>query len=241
MITKTDKELIEEFEKDEGISIYDVRPWGDYKHKIEFLIKANKHGEFEKEYVTSIDNIKLQTPILISQLDKDGNCINNKGDIIYNSENCKPSEANASQWLHVEGIGKGCYNENHQTYVGKWQIFVPMDQLDSMWEKIKVATKEGRLGIGSKTSTAKPNPNATGSEKVIIVYTKDWTDEKDVMRIRKELRNLGIVKKISYKRDIDSIAGKYRIYGNKRISTYYWDGTEELDGSKQSDLEDAWN
>lgn len=109
-----------------------------------------------------------------------------------------------------------------------------------MWEKIKVATKEGKLGIESKTSTAKPNQNATGPEKVIIVYTRDWTDEKDVMRVRKELRNLGILNKIPYKKDVDSMAGKYKTRGYKRVSTYYWDGTEELDNCTQKDIDSAW-
>lgn len=237
----TDEELIKTFEKDEGISISDVTFFNEYKHKLVFSIDMNKHGKIDEKYITSIDDIKLETPILISKLDKDGNRVNNKGDIISNSDDCKPSEATVSQWLHVRGTGKGHHDdETRQTYVGKWMIFVPIEQLDSMWEKIKIATKEGKLGIESKTSTAKPNPNATGPEKVIIVYTRDWTDEKDVMRVRKELRNLGIINKIPYKRDIDSIAGKYRVSGDKKISKYYWDGIEELDNCKQGNINDMW-
>jgi len=41
------------------------------------------------------------------------------------------------------------------------------------------------------------------------------------MRIRDELRNLGIIAKIPYKSDEDTMIGKYRVRGHTRISKYY--------------------
>ena len=74
----------------------------------------------------------------------------------------------------------------------------------------------------SKVATAKSNPNATNSSiKVICVYSYDWADEGDVMRIRQELRQLGITRKIPYKADEDTDSGKYANQGTKRISKYY--------------------
>jgi len=71
-------------------------------------------------------------------------------------------------------------------------------------------------------ATAKPNPHATkANTKVICVYTYDWTDESDVMRVRAELRNLGIVSKIPYKSDDDTLNGKYANTSNQRISKYF--------------------
>ena len=35
-------------------------------------------------------------------------------------------------------------------------------------------------------STAKPNPDSRDNRKVIYVYTKDWADEADVMRVREK-------------------------------------------------------
>ncbi len=91
-----------------------------------------------------------------------------------------------------------------------------------MWGKIKKATEEGKLSSSAKVATAKPNPNATNPEiKVICVYTYDWTDEDDVRRIREELRKLGIINKIPYKADEDTLSGKYGVKGNTRISKYY--------------------
>jgi hypothetical protein len=105
---------------------------------------------------------------------------------------------------------------------GKWLIFVNPKNVDKVWAKIKKATEEGRLGDSAKVATAKPNPLAvkTGAH-VICVYTYDWTDEKDVKRIREELRKLGITNKIPYKTNEDTLSGKYRITGHRRISKYY--------------------
>ncbi|MGD0071944.1 MAG: putative phosphothreonine lyase domain-containing protein [Candidatus Bathyarchaeia archaeon] len=87
---------------------------------------------------------------------------------------------------------------------------------------MKKATDAGKLGDSSKVATAKPNSNATNPDtKVMCVYTYDWNDENDVRRVREELRKLGITNKLPYKADEDTLAGKYRIMGNKKISKYY--------------------
>jgi len=59
------------------------------------------------------------------------------------------------------------------------------------------------------------------SNTVICVYTYDWTNEADVMRVRKALRDLGFTRKLPYKSDADTYAGKYRATGHTRISKYY--------------------
>jgi len=101
-------------------------------------------------------------------------------------------------------------------------VFVPVKSVDGVWEKVKKATEEGRLGDSAKVATARPNPNAVdSSKKVVCVYTYDWTDKEDVMRIRTELRALGITWKIPYKSDEDTDKGKYRVAGHTRISKYY--------------------
>ena len=71
-------------------------------------------------------------------------------------------------------------------------------------------------------ATARHNSNAMGSNaRVICVYTYDWTDEADVLRIREELRKLGIINKVPYKSDQDTIEGKYKLTGHERISKYF--------------------
>jgi hypothetical protein len=51
------------------------------------------------------------------------------------------------------------------------------------------------------------------------VYTYDWKDEADVMRIREELRNLGITERITYKTDARTRAHEYSSGGNP-VGTY---------------------
>lgn len=132
----------------------------------------------------------------------------------------KPSEVTDVYWIYAMRK-KGKYPDPTPRS-GKWLIFVDLKNVDEVWAKIKKAVEEGKLGDSAKVSTAKPKPLAGKSNaKVICVYTYDWTDEKDVKRIREELRELGIRNKIPYKTDEDTLSGKYRITEHGRISKYY--------------------
>jgi len=131
----------------------------------------------------------------------------------------KPSEVTEVYWIYA--IRKGDYPKP-TTRSGKWLIFIDKKDVDEVWAKIKKATEAGKFGDSSKVATAKPNSNATNPDtKVMCVYTYDWNDENDVRRVREELRKLGITNKLPYKADEDTLAGKYRIMGNKKISKYY--------------------
>ncbi|HJJ99544.1 MAG TPA: DUF1917 domain-containing protein [Methanocorpusculum sp.] len=102
---------------------------------------------------------------------------------------------------------------------GKWLIFLAPEEVDAAWQKVRNATVAGTLGIGAKVSTAKKNEDSRDDRKVIYVFTADWANEKDVMRVREELKNLGFVDRIGYKRNLDTYAGEYCGKG-KRV-TYY--------------------
>lgn len=113
-------------------------------------------------------------------------------------------------------------SKGSQLKSGKWLVYVKRDNVDEVWQEIKEAVEDGALGIAAKVSTALPSPLSTKSNThVICVYTDDWTDEEDVMRVREELRKLGIVSNIPYKADIDTLEGKYRVSGHTRISKYH--------------------
>jgi hypothetical protein len=131
-----------------------------------------------------------------------------------------PSEVTEAYWISAIRI-KGKYPKSTRNS-GKWLVFVDISNLDETWAKIKEATEKGKLGGSSKTSTAKESPNAFDeNKKVICVYTYDHTDEKDVMRIRKNLEKLGITQKIPYKTDQKTIENAYQKNGSQRISKYY--------------------
>ncbi|MDO5846277.1 MAG: DUF1917 domain-containing protein [Methanocorpusculum sp.] len=102
---------------------------------------------------------------------------------------------------------------------GKWLIFLDPANVDMAWEKIRKATVAGELGIGAKVSTSKDNEDSRDDKKVIYVFTPDWSDEPDVMRVREKLKELGFADRIGYKRNLDTYAGEYREKG-KRV-TYY--------------------
>ena len=132
----------------------------------------------------------------------------------------KPTKEKREYWLSAERK-VGSYPE-HTDRGGKWLIFVPSGAVDGVWQKVKRAVEEGKLGSAAKVSTAKPNPNSTDSSRhVICVYTYDADDEADIRQIRSSLRQLGVTNKISYKTDDATFQGKYRKSGDKRISLYY--------------------
>lgn len=133
----------------------------------------------------------------------------------------KPTDVTDVYWIYAIRKKGGEYSKATPRS-GKWLIFADPENVNDVWGKIKKAVEEGKLGDSAKVSTAKPNPLAGKSRAhVICVYTYDWMDAKDVKRIREELRKLGITHKIPYKADEDTLKGKYRITGHKRISKYY--------------------
>lgn len=132
----------------------------------------------------------------------------------------KPSEITEVYWIYAERR-KGKYPES-TLRSGKWLVFVDKKDVDEVWDKIKKAVEEGKLGSDAKVATAKPNPLATNpNNRVICVYTYDYTDEQDVRRVREELRHLSINGRIPYKTDEDTLSGKYQITGHTRISKYF--------------------
>jgi hypothetical protein len=96
--------------------------------------------------------------------------------------------------------------------IGKWVIFVSVQDVDKTWAVIEHATTTDRLGPASKVAT---NYRRTPS-KVICAYTNDYSDLSDVRRVLAWLRELGFNGNLSYKEDN---ATRARLYG--RGSTLY--------------------
>jgi len=130
-----------------------------------------------------------------------------------------PSETFDCYWIAVQTLAPKIPKEiNHNG--GKWLIFRSKEKIDKLWEKIRLRTILGFLGNSAKVSTAKPNPNSSSKSFVICVYTYDSNDKKDVKRIRKELKNLGIKEVIRFKTNKATLEGKYANKGFKNISKY---------------------
>lgn len=129
-----------------------------------------------------------------------------------------PTKTTKIFWILIDapGYDPGCADTEK---AGKWLIFLDPAQTDELWKKIRDATAAGELGISAKVSTAKQNPESWDERMVTYVYTGDWEDEEDVMRIREVLRELGITDRIGYKRNIETFQGEYSEKGKK--VTYY--------------------
>jgi len=93
---------------------------------------------------------------------------------------------------------------------GKWMVFVPSEDHDPVWAKVKAAVEAGQLGPRAKTATAKPSPRSDRPDRwVIVIYTTDFQDRADVGRVLAGLRQLGIGGRISYKRDVETLQSRY--------------------------------
>lgn len=164
-------------------------------------------GEFQREY-----------PALALALSQEFNGIDGIYTLIQEGEGVLPSKTTGVHWIILDAPGaegSGLGDER----AGKWLIFVPEDEVDAAWKKVRDETMKGTLGISAKVSTAKPNPDSRDWRAVIYVYTRDWADEADVMRVRERLRDLGFTERIGYKRNIETYRGEYSKEG--RRVTYY--------------------
>lgn len=138
--------------------------------------------------------------------------------MICSGEGIVPTKTTQMYWI-VQDTPAEIPPRTDAEQVGKWLIFLERDEADEMWKKIRNATTEGKLGISTKVSTAKENPESRDNRIVIYSYTADWEDEPDVMRVREVLRELGIEQRIGYKRNIETYHGEYSDKGKK--VTYY--------------------
>ncbi len=138
--------------------------------------------------------------------------------MLCSGEGVIPSRTTQMYWIVQDAPGSAPEAIEDEK-AGKWLIFQEPGLIDSAWKKVRDATVALDLGISAKVSTSKPNPESRDNRKVIYVYTKDWADEEDVMRVREKLRTLGFIERIGYKRNIETFAGQYAKKG-KRV-TYY--------------------
>ena len=138
--------------------------------------------------------------------------------LICDGEGVIPSKTTQTHWI-IQDAPDTDPHATEEERAGKWLIFVHPDQVDEIWKKIRDMTWLNELGISAKASTAKKNPDSRDERRVIYVYTADWEDEAEVMRVRELLRSIGITDRIGYKRNIETFKGEYASKG-KRVTFY---------------------
>jgi Domain of unknown function (DUF1917) len=128
------------------------------------------------------------------------------------------------EWLEdsLSALAQTCSVTN-----GKWMLFPMPDDVDRVWAIVAKGTLEGRLGSAAKVATADADDGKP--ERLICVYTDDFTDVKDVKRVLKEMRKLNVVstqqgaKWIYYKIDAYTYLGinsdnEYKLKASKYCS-----------------------
>ena len=109
-----------------------------------------------------------------------------------------PSEVHSVPWLYAVHDPRFESGDNTR----KWRTFWSPQCGDEWWEKISAATLAGDLGPVSKASTV-----SRGGRRVICVYAQNTDEERETLRIREKLRELGITWVIRYKADWQTAAG----------------------------------
>ncbi|RMZ69805.1 hypothetical protein GMOD_00008717 [Pyrenophora seminiperda CCB06] len=98
---------------------------------------------------------------------------------------------------------------------GKWMLFPRAEDVTRVWRKIVTGVIDNRLGCGCKVATDNGK-----NERLLCVYTKNFENTDDVLRVLNELNSMGLVpaeKPIYYKSDaytyLDLIHGTASGYG----------------------------
>ncbi len=122
--------------------------------------------------------------------------------------NITPSQITDQYWLY-SSIRLSFYST---PCTGKWLIAVPLEQLDETWKKVEQALLAGRLGPAAKAATAAFNKTQVDyKQKMIVVYVADFEEELKSKKVLKALRSIGIKKRIKFKRDLETLRGKYGV------------------------------
>lgn len=121
--------------------------------------------------------------------------------------------------------------KKHNVMDGKWMLFPTTKDADDVWFLIAKATAEGKLGSAAKVAT---DDGSNTPERLICVYTKDFSDTDDVKRVLFKLNDLGLARKgemrgIYYKCDaythLDIKSGnEYKVKASMYSSKDVFDG-----------------
>ena len=98
-----------------------------------------------------------------------------------------PSQVSNVYWIEFKRAVDGPAPTSR---AGRWVVETHLAEVDTLWEQIKTATAEGRLGYKSKVATI--SRTADSKARAIYVLTVDADDPADVGRVRSALVSLGI-------------------------------------------------
>ncbi|MDD3978397.1 MAG: DUF1917 domain-containing protein [Methanomicrobium sp.] len=204
---------------DVAYGIFEIILNKELKQRGRYLFeRVNSNDNFLEEFKEIFQNFSTEYQMLSDALIEEFKCAEEIYNKICEGEGVIPSKTTLMYWI-VQDAPDFTMNPGDEDKGGKWLIFLEKAEVDAMWEKIRDATVQNRLGPSSKVSTAKENPESRDERTVIYVYTRDWEDKDNVMKIRETLKELGVEHRIGYKRNIETFQGEYSQGGRK--VTYY--------------------
>ena len=105
---------------------------------------------------------------------------------------------------------------------GKWLIYVQREHVDKLWNEIQKLADEDKIWSAKVSTSA--HPWASEGKHVICVYTENYLDERDVIKTREVLRQIGIENRLTYKPDIYTLLGIYsdnkKSFNLNRVTRY---------------------
>ncbi|KAF2625710.1 DUF1917-domain-containing protein [Macroventuria anomochaeta] len=123
---------------------------------------------------------------------------------------------------------------------GKWMLFPKVEEVTWTWRTVVEAVIADRLG-----PTAKVAPDDGKDERLICVYTKDFRDEDDVLRVLQELEDLDLIRhgrSIYYKSDAFTYLDLYSATANKYgLQASLYTSTKMLAAARAAELSASQN
>lgn len=85
--------------------------------------------------------------------------------------------------------------KDHQVTNGKWMLFPPTSDVDRVWAIVAHATWDGKLGTSAKVATDGGGDAGGGNQmqRLICIYTHDFSDQEDVRRVVQSMKTLGLL------------------------------------------------
>jgi hypothetical protein len=118
---------------------------------------------------------------------------------MMHDQTARPSDYSAVYW--IESKRKQGDYPALTSNAGEWRVKLTIENVDDVWEKVKIATENGKLGYKSKVSTRPAAGQTHPDERLLCVRTYDADDIEDVERIKKVLIEMRLNTGLIYSRD----------------------------------------
>ncbi|KAI0015852.1 hypothetical protein F4780DRAFT_773280 [Xylariomycetidae sp. FL0641] len=184
--------------------IWVANPYIQRKSKDEARNQLIRGGEDEAPEAEDSDPLQLVTAAqerLEMAADFIRMCKGSKQAPAFITRECNKAGADAAKDILQLAV------EMHVT-CGKWMIFCPVTEVNEVWGIVAKATSNNELGIAAKVAP-KPSTDDVRRERLICIYTENFSDTKDVKRVAEKLRDLRLTRRkpLYYKPDIYTYLG----------------------------------